>query len=106
MILDRYLKKLKVNSYLDLNDEERETYRKWELALSGRRLTDEDTELFFRNEVEDTLVKLVDTKTDTKNDRFLKVKLDFLRKVQTFLKAPEMERKQLEGQIAGMIERM
>ena len=91
MILSRYLKKLGVSSFLDLNEEERSTYKEWESALQGRRLTDEDVARFFEAEIEDTIKKLPEQRLGSKDDTFLKVKLEFLRNVRVFLDSPRVE---------------
>lgn len=106
MILDRYLKKIGVTSFLDLNEEERKTYREMEVSLSGRRLTDEDVARFFASELEDTISKLPLQRLGSKDDTFLKVKLDFLRNVQHFLDTPRIEKEQTEATIARMIDSM
>lgn len=90
--LEKYLKKLGVKSYLDLNTEERETYKQWETALQGRRITDDDVKQFFAAEIDEVLNKLPEQRLGSKDDTFLKVKLEFLRKVQGFLLGPERER--------------
>lgn len=102
-ILDKFLKKQKVNEFAELNTEEKDTYRKWEEILSGRKLTDEEVFLFFNAELEDTITKLEPETLNSHNDMFLKVKLQFLRKVISFLKIPEFEKKALEQSISQQI---
>ena len=104
MILDQYLKKIGVSSFLDLNAEERKTYKEWEESLNGRRLTDEDVARFFEGELEDTIAKLPEQRLGSKDDTFLKVKLDFLRKVRAFLDQPRLERMATEAAITRAIE--
>ena len=41
-LLSRFLHKVGVKNYEDLNEIEKETYRQYEVALSGRKLTDDD----------------------------------------------------------------
>lgn len=97
------LKKLGVNSFLDLNESERESYRSWEQALSGRRLTDEDVKEFLTREVEETISKLTTKKLKEREDTFLKMKLEFTRSLQRFLNSPIIEveaaKRQLEATI-------
>jgi len=104
MILDQYLKKLGVKSFLDLNEEERKTFKEWEASLSGRRLTDEDVAAFFEAELEDTIRKLPEQRLGSKDDTFLKVKLEFLRAARSFLDRPRLEKAATEAAIARQIE--
>ena len=39
-ILNKYLDKLGVKEYSELNEDEKEVYKDWENVLSGRKLTD------------------------------------------------------------------
>lgn len=105
-VLDRLLKKLGVTSYLDLNEEERATYKRWEEMLAGRKLTDDDVAGFFNAELNDTLDKLPKTNPKDPMQPFLLVKLEFLRKVQAFLRMPQLEKEALEASLTGQLEQM
>lgn len=97
-ILNRMLGKLGV-SYDQLSDEERRTFNTWSDALSGRRLTDEDVKNFFDTELLDIMSKLRTTKLDSREDTFLKMKLDFIMRTKDFLASPEREKLMVERQI-------
>lgn len=103
-ILEKFLKKCDVKNFYELNAEEKETYRKWGEILNGRKLTDEEVKMFFDSELEDTISKLVTKKRGEREDTFLKVKLEFLRKVKGFLNVPEMEKKLMENSINQQLE--
>lgn len=103
-VLDQYLKKINVKSYLDLNTEERETYKQWEKSLAGRQITNKDVQSFFEAELEDTLSKIPQQRLGSQDDTFLKVKLEFLRKVRYFLQLPQIEKQNTEAGIARAIE--
>jgi len=103
-MLDKYLKKIGVRSYTDLNAEERETYKEWEASLAGRKLTDEDVAAFFAAELEDTIEKLPKQRLGSPDDVFLKVKLEFIRNAQRFLDRPRIEKQNTEAAIARQIE--
>jgi len=105
-LLNRYLKKLDVKSFLDLNEEERKTFKEWEEALNGRRLTDEDVADFFANEIEDTIAKLPAQRLGSKDDTFLKVKLEFLRNARRFLDRPRLEKEAAEAGLERMLDSM
>lgn len=102
-ILSKYLKKLGVKSYLDLNAEEKETYKNWEESLSGRKLTDEDVATFLNTEENETIKKLIEQKLSERDDIFLKMKLDMIRKIKNFLRVPEAEKRMLEQNINNLI---
>jgi hypothetical protein len=103
-LLGKYLKKLGVKEFAELNEEEKATYRIWEETLSGRRLTDEEISEFFIVQEEDTVKKLIGTKNNEREDIFLKVKLEFIRNVRSFLDIPKFEKKIAEENISKFIE--
>lgn len=105
-ILDKYLKKLGLKSYVELSPEEKETYRQWEASLSGRKLTDEEVSIFFKTELENTTVKLIEKNLNERQDIFLKMKLEFIRSVMNFLDSPARERIMVEKSIGQMIEKL
>lgn len=102
-ILGKFLKKLNVTEFSQLTAEEKETYRNWEATLSGRKLTDEDVSKFLEAELDATEVKLVSPNSSTREDLFLKMKLEFIRKLRVFLRSPEIERQMLEENINNLI---
>jgi hypothetical protein len=103
-ILQKYLKKLGVKSPTDLNSEDLATYKAWSNALEGRRLTDEDVAVFLDRELDEAVGKLTDMGLSSKEDTFLKMKVDFIRKIKIFLKAPEIEKKIIERQIESQLQ--
>lgn len=98
-MLEGFLRKVGVSSYDQLTEEEKNTYREYEEILTGRQITSQEVKDFLAQEVEDTLIKLENTKLDTREDTFLKMKLSFIRKLVAFLDAPEREKKQLQALI-------
>lgn len=101
-ILNKMLGKLGV-SYDQLSDEERRTFNTWQDALSGRKLTDDDVARFLDSELNDATSKLRTTKLDTREDTFLKMKLDFIIRTKEFLDTPAREKMMVERQIEGQI---
>ncbi len=101
--LELFLKKLGVNSYEDLNSEEKETYRQWELSLRGRKLTDDDVANFLATEENMTVTSLISKKLSEREDIFLKMKLDFIRKVRGFLSSPQVEKNMVESNIEARL---
>lgn len=103
-MLEKFLKKVGVKSYLDLNPEERESYKVWEVALSGRRLTDEDVRKFLITEKEEVINKLASQKFNQEDDNYLKAQLRILINLQNFLNSPIIEKEIAEKQFEAIIE--
>lgn len=103
-LLDKYLEKLGVKSYLDLNDEEREIYKMWENALVGRKLTDTEVAQFLEQERSRALDKLTTQKLSEREDIFLKMELNFIKKLQIFLNTPKVEQAFVEAQIKQQLQ--
>jgi hypothetical protein len=102
-VLDRFLKKLGVSSYNDLNEEERKTFRDWENALQGRRLTDEDVKVFIETEKERCTTAILNPEVSKEVDTFYKMELDLLRRIENFLNSPKLEKELLEKQIEAQL---
>lgn len=102
-ILQKYLSKLGVKTHLDLNDEERATYHAWSNALSGRQLTSVDVKNFLDGELDDAVGKLTMSRLSDRDDTFLKMKVDFIRKVKVFLASPEVEKRVIQNQIESQL---
>ena len=102
--LKKYLAKLGVTEFSHLSEEEKETYRKWDEVLSGRKLTDDDVKDFLDRELDDIQVKIVSPTLSVREDLFLKMNLEFIRKVKVFLMSPITEKKVLEQNINNLIQ--
>jgi len=102
-VLTRLLKKRNVNEFSELTAEEKETYRQWEIILNGRKLTDDDVARFLEIEKQQVEEKLINPETVGRADVFLKMKLEFITKIQTFLNSPKLEKAMLEQQINNML---
>jgi len=98
-LLNKYLQKIGVKSYDELNSEEKETFREWEVALSGRKLTDEDVQNFLNQELEIAIARLTEVDLPKETEIFRKMEVKMIRKIQTFLNAPQIEKKLLENQL-------
>lgn len=102
-ILKKYLNKLGVTEFSQLNDEEKDVYRNWEDSLSGKKLTDSDVATFLIT-LEDAIIdELTDVKISDKRDMFLKMQLDLIRKIKRFLASPEMQKKLTEMSINNLL---
>lgn len=101
-LLKLALKKLNATEFSQLSEEEKQTYRDWDEILSGKKITDEDVKNFFDSELDEVLIKLVNPTLSEREDVFLKMKLEFLRKVKGLLLRPEMEKLLVEQQIKAL----
>jgi len=95
-ILSQFLKKIGVSSLDQLTLEERQTYLNWESSLNGRQITSKEVRQFLDVELEDTVTKLITKSLGEREDIFLKMKVDFIRHLISFLDTPEMEKKHIE----------
>jgi len=102
-ILKNYLKKIGVKEFSELTEEEKETYRGWEESLSGRKITDNDVAVFLKQEEDETIEKLIGSKLSERQDTFLKMKLEFTKKLIVFLNVPAMEKEMTEQSINNLI---
>jgi len=94
--LSLYLRNLGVNSISELTDEEKLTYQEWESALNGRQITDEEVMQFLDEELEEATISLIGQNLGDRQDIFLKMKVEFIRKIKVFLDAPTREKNQVE----------
>lgn len=101
-LLKLALKKLNATEFSQLSEEEKQTYREWDEILAGRKLTDEDVKNFFDSELDAVLIKLINPTLSEREDVFLKMKLEFLRKVKGLLLRPEQEKLLVEQQIKAL----
>ncbi len=103
-VLDKFLRKIGAKSYLDLNDEEKETFKTWEQSLSGRRLTDEEVREFLDRELNEAIVRLTEVDLSKESEIFRKVEVRFIKKILTFLDMPLVEKQMLEQNIEKLIQ--
>lgn len=97
--LRKYLNKIGVKSYEDLTSDEKETYKLWEEALSGRKLTDEDVVSFLELELQTAITRLTEVNLSKEDEIFRKMEVRMIRKIQDFLSGPIKERQLLEAQL-------
>ena len=102
-LLTKFLTKIGVDDFSQLSSEEKETFRSWESALNGRKLTDKDVETFLDSEINEVLLKLRNPEVSGRTDVFLKMKLEFIMKVKDFLNSPETEKAMMERNINSLL---
>lgn len=102
-LLKKYLERIGVKEFSELSDDEKETYRGWEEALQGKKLTDSDVATFLIQTEDAIIEELMDTKLSDKRDMFLKMQLDLIRKIKKFLSTPELQKKLTEMSINNLL---
>jgi len=95
-LLKKYLEKIGVKDFSELNPEEKLNYNSWQESLSGRRLTDRDVATFLISKENEIISELIKTDIADKKDVYLKMQLDLIRQIKIFLAAPELEKKMTE----------
>lgn len=98
-LLKKYLEKCFVSEFSELSAEEKSTYLEWQEILTGRQITDEDVQQFFDTELEEIQNKLVNPNLSQREDIFLKMNLQMIRKIKAFLDSPKREKEMLEQNI-------
>lgn len=98
-IINGFLKKIGVSSYEELNAEEKQTFREWEIALQGRQITEADYRTFLETELDIAISRLTDVDLKKEDEIFRKVEVRFIKKIINLLDMPAFEKKLLEQQI-------
>jgi hypothetical protein len=102
-MLEKFLKKIGVSSFTELNEEERRTYQDWEASLSGRRLTDEDVKRFLDEELAQAIYRLTEVNLTKDDEIFRKVEVRLIKKIQAFLNGPEVEKEYTKRSIEQLL---
>ena len=102
-LLSQYLTKLGVRTIDELTAEEKETYSRWESALNGRQISDQEVRQFLDVELENAIAELLKQRLGDREDTFLKMKVDFIRKITDFLDAPKKEQEAVANLIKSQM---
>ncbi len=102
-MMEKFLKKIGVNSFSELNEEEKATYREWEISLSGRKLTDKDVSDFLQMEYEIAVSRLTEINLSKEDEIFRKVEVKFIKKIIGFLNGPTLEKQFAEKAIEQLV---
>lgn len=103
-MLDKFLKKIGVTSFSELNDEEKKTFREWELALSGRKLTDEDVQNWLNEEYETAVTRATDEGLTEKVRDFRSAEVRIIKRIISFINSPNVEKVMAEQAIKQLID--
>lgn len=100
MNLNDFLKKIGVNSFLNLKGEERETYRNLEEAFARleKEVTIENLKDFLETEIE-KLIELLNPDDSEKKKSLIISRLKNYKDVLAFLKMPQRSKKFLEKEL-------
>jgi len=98
-MLEKYLKKLGLTSFTELNPEERETYKEWEAALHGRHITDEDVADFLNAELDTAVSRLTEENLSIDAQAIRKAEVKLIKKIKLFLNGPATEKAFVERSI-------
>ncbi|KKQ94897.1 MAG: hypothetical protein UT21_C0011G0005 [Candidatus Woesebacteria bacterium GW2011_GWA1_39_11b] len=98
-MLENYLKKLGLTSFTELNAEERETYKEWESALHGRKITDKDVEDFLDAELDTAVSRLTEENLSVDAQAIRKAEVKLIKKIKLFLNGPATEKAFVERSI-------
>lgn len=103
MILQKWLKKIGVNSFNELNSDEKETYKMYEEALSGKKLTDEEVQNFLQSELNIAIEKLTDIDLKKEDEIFRKVEVRLIKRIISFINSPKVVKDMAEKQLEQLI---
>lgn len=101
--LSQWLKKLNIKSYEDLNAEEKETYKEYEQALSGKKLTDKEIQTWLQLELDLAVSRLTDVDLKKEDEIFRKVEVRFIKKIINYLNSPVVAKEYAEKAIEQLI---
>lgn len=102
-MLQKYLKKLGLTSFSELNEEEKATYRGWEDALRGRKLSDEDVMNFLKEEIDIAVSRVTDEGLTEKVRDFRSAEVKILKKIINLINSPLVEKEYAKKQIEQMM---
>lgn len=98
-MLEKYLKQLGVSSFEELNSEEKTTFREWELALQGRRITDDEVVAFLDVELDTAVSRLIVEDLSIEAQAIRKAEVKLIRLIKMFLQGPAVEKAFVERSI-------
>lgn len=100
--MDKWLKKLGVK-YEDLNEEEKNTYKKYESALSGRKLTEKEIQTWLQLELDLAVSRLTEIDLKKEDEIFRKVEVRMLKKIISYLNSPVVAKEYAQKAIEQLI---
>jgi len=103
-MLQKYLKKLGLSSFSDLNEEEKKTFREWEEALSGKKLTDKEVEDWLNAEYDIATSRICEEGLDKDVITFRQVEIRFIKKILNFISSPKVAQQFAEKSIKQLID--
>lgn len=105
MRLNSLLKKIGVNSFEELNEEEKKTYKEWEQALAGRKITQKEYKEWLEYELSIAVSRITDVDLKKEDEIFRKVEVRFIKKILSFIDGPIVEKQFAEKSIAQLMKK-
>lgn len=102
-MLEKYLKKLGLSSYEELNEDEKNTYREWEESLAGKDVTIKELKEFLLSELDIAISKLTDINLTHEDETFRKVEVRVIKKMLNFIESPKVAKKFAEKAISELM---
>ena len=102
-ILDKFLKHKGIKNFVDLNDEERKTFKEWEASLAGRTISQDEYRNFLESELSLAIGRLTEIDLSKEAEIFRKVEVRLIKKILSFLDMPLVEKSILETQIESQL---
>lgn len=103
-MLEKLLKKIGVNSYLDLNEEEKRVYAEWSSALEGRPVSSEDVQKWLQYEYETAVSRITEEGLNDKVLMFRQIELKFIKKILSFINSPKVGKEYAQKALEQLIE--
>lgn len=98
-ILDRLLKKIGIEDYSKLSEEERATFNLWAKELEGKEVTIPELKNFLEGQMKLNLNQFEDFDNPKVKDLFIKVYSRICRQILSFIDTPERLRKGREAML-------
>lgn len=102
-MLKKWLKKLNIKSYEDLNEEEKQTYKEYEQSLSGRKLTDKEVQDWLQLELDLAVSRITDLDLSKEAEIFRKVEVRFIKKIINYVNSPIVAKEYAQKAIEQLI---
>lgn len=103
-MLEEFLKKKGIASFSELNEEEKATFRDWELALTGRSVSDEDFRKFLDNELDLAVSRVTEENLTIESSSIRKAEIRIIKKIISLIDSPKVVKSATEASLKQMLE--
>jgi len=105
MNLEQEIEKLGIENFEALNEEEKKTFREWEDALNGRKITQKEYKEWLKYELDIAVSRLTDIELSKEAEIFRKVEVRFIKKILNFINSPLMEKLAAKKSIEALVKK-